>query len=301
MRPGLDAVADAAIVALVFATLAAAWSWLGSYAGIVSFGHALFFGIGAYAVAVSNLRGGSPWYGALGGAIFAVIAALAAGAVFLRGRGYTFALVTLAAGALAEPFAASRSWVGSHDAYVFPLRSGFLNLQFTHKWPYVLLAAAVFAVAQGLTFALRSTRLGYDLRALHANLAAARSVGIRALPPRLIALAVSAFVTSVAGSFFAEYTMAVTPRVDVALALGFDIALIGAVAGTASPWGAPLAGLMYVLIAKAVPLHPAGAAGTAVLVIEGFAIVLIALLRPRGAFALSPPRRAAAAAAGNAG
>ena len=149
MRPVLDAVADAAIVALVFATLAAAWSWLGSYAGIVSFGHALFFGIGAYAVAASNLRGGSPWYGALGGAIFAVVVALAAGLVFLRGRGYTFALVTLAAGILAEPFVASRNWLGPHDAYVFPLRAGFLNLQFSQKWPYVLLAAAVSPSRRG--------------------------------------------------------------------------------------------------------------------------------------------------------
>jgi branched-chain amino acid transport system permease protein len=297
----LDAVADTAIVALVFATLAAAWSWLGSYAGIVSFGHAVFFGIGAYAVAASNLRGGSPWYGALGGAIFAVIVALAAGVLFLRGRGYTFALVTLAAGALAEPFAASRSWLGPHDAFVFPLRAGFLNLQFTHKWPYLLLAAVVFAVTQGITLALRSTRLAYDLRALQANLTAARGVGIRALPPRLIALAVSAFVTSVAGSFCAEYAQAVTPHVDVALALSLDIALIGAAAGSASPWGAPLAGLAYALVVKAVPLHPAGAAGTAVLVVEALAIILIVLLRPRGAFAWRPLRPAPATAAGNAG
>ena len=97
----------------------------------------------------------------------------------------------------------------------------------------------------------------------------------------------SAFVTSVAGSFFAEYTLAVTPHLDVALALGFDIALLGAVAGSASPWGAPLAGVVYVVVAKTVPLHPPGAAGTAVLVVEGFAIVLIALLLPRGAFAWS--------------
>ena len=282
IRPGLDAVADTAIVALVFATLAAAWSWLGSYAGIVSFGHAVFFGIGAYAVAASNLRGGSPWYGALGGAIFAVI-------------------VALAAGALAEPFAASRSWLGPHDAFVFPLRAGFLNLQFTHKWPYLLLAAVVFAVTQGITLALRSTRLAYDLRALQANLTAARGVGIRALPPRLIALAVSAFVTSVAGSFCAEYAQAVTPHVDVALALSLDIALIGAAAGSASPWGAPLAGLAYALVVKAVPLHPAGAAGTAVLVVEALAIILIVLLRPRGAFAWRPLRPAPATAAGNAG
>src|SRR5450755_1204055 len=93
MWAGLDVLADTLIAGLVFATLAAAWSWLGSYAGILSFGHAVFFGIGGYAVAVSNFRGGSPWYGALGGALAAVAAAVLCGLTCVRGRGYTFALV----------------------------------------------------------------------------------------------------------------------------------------------------------------------------------------------------------------
>ncbi len=270
---------------LVFATLAVAWSWLGSYAGIVSFGHAVFFGIGGYAVAVSNLRGGSPWYGALGGALFAVLAAVVCGLLCLRGRGYTFAAVTLLAGAAAEPLAAAHGWLGAADTFAFPLHSGFLNLQFTAKWPYVLLALAVFAVAQTVTFGLRSARIGFSLRALRASPLAARSVGVRALPPRLAALAASAFFTSVAGSFFAEYTLAVSPHAMFALSLSLDIALIGIIAGPGSAWGAPAAGLVYALVAKALPLHPAGAGGAAVLVAEGVAIMLIALLRPQGVFA----------------
>jgi branched-chain amino acid transport system permease protein len=293
----LDALADTTVVVLVFATLAAAWSWLGSYAGVVSFGHAVFFGIGGYAVAVSNLRGGSPWYGALGGALASVVVALVCGALSLRGRGYAFALVTLALGAVAEPFAAAHNWVGPHDAYAFPVHAGFLNLQFSQKWPYLLLALAVFSVAQALTLGLRSTPLGLTLRALRANPAAARGVGVRALAPRLLALAVSAFVTSVAGSFSAEYALAVNPQAMLALGLSFDIALIGSVAGLLSPWGAPLAGLVYALAAKAVPLHPSGAAGAAVLVLEGIVIAAIALRLPRGVLGVKP-RRAGAAARG---
>jgi branched-chain amino acid transport system permease protein len=280
----MDALADTVILGLVFATLAVAWSWLGSSAGIVSFGHAVFFGIGGYAVAASNFRGGSPWYGALGGALFAAIVAGVCGLLCLRGRGYTFALVTLVLGAFAEPFALAHNWLGPHDAYAFARHAGFLNLQFDQKWPYVLLALAVFAVAQALTFGLRSAPIGYYLRALRASPAAARSVGVRALPPRLIALAVSAFFTSVAGSFFAEYTLTVSPPAMFALSLSLDIAFIGVIAGAAWPWGAPLAGLLYVLATKFVPLHPPGAAGAAVLVAEGAAVALIALMGPPGAF-----------------
>ncbi len=212
MGTGLDVLADRSIAVLVFATLAAAWSWLGSYGGIISFGQAIFFGIGAYAVAASNFRGGSPWYGALGGALLAVALAVVCGLVFLRGRGYVFGLVTLVLGALAEPLVAAQSWLGPHEAYVFPVRTGFLNLQFAQKWPYVLLALAVFGVAQALTLGLRSSRIGYSLRALRSAPDVARSVGVSALPPRLAVLAGSAFVTSAAGSFFAQYTLAVAPH-----------------------------------------------------------------------------------------
>jgi branched-chain amino acid transport system permease protein len=291
----LDVLADTIILGLVFATLAVAWSWLGSYAGIVSFGHAVFFGIGGYAVAASNLRGGSPWYGALGGALCAVIVAVGCGLLCLRGRGYTFAIVTLVLGALAEPFAAAHAWLGQHDAYAFPRHSGFLNLQFDQKWPYLVLALAVFAAAQGLTVGLRSAPIGYYLRALRASPPVARSVGVRALPPRLIALAVSAFFTAVAGSFFAEYVLAASPHAMLALSLSFDIALLGSVAGSAPPWGAPLAGLVYVLATKFVPLHPAGAAGAAVLIAEGTAVAFIALVRPAGAVAGERLRTAAPA------
>jgi branched-chain amino acid transport system permease protein len=290
--PGLDDVADTTIVVLVFATLAVAWSWLGSYAGVVSFMHAVFFGIGGFAVAASNFRGGSPWYGALGGALFAVLIGVVCGLLCLRGRGYTFSFVTLAIGAPAEWFAAAHDWLGPHDVYAFPLHPGFLNLQFTQKWPYVLLALAVFAVAQALTFGLRSARIGFYLRALRANPAAAGSVGVRAFPPRLITLVASAFVTSVAGSLFAQWALAVSPHAFFALSLSFDIALIGVVAGPASVWGPPLAALVYVLIAKVVPLHPAGPAGMAVLALEGAAVVVIAFVRPDGIFAGEPPRSA---------
>jgi branched-chain amino acid transport system permease protein len=109
-------------------------------------------------------------------------------------------------------------------------------------------------------------------------------VGVRSLPPRLIALAASAFIASVAGSFFAEYVLAVSPHAMFAVSLSLDIALLGIIAGSTWPWGAPLAGLLYVLAAKFVPLHPPGAGGAAVLVAEGAAVALIALTGPPGAF-----------------
>jgi branched-chain amino acid transport system permease protein len=181
---------------------------------------------------------------------------------------------------------------------VFAFHPGFLQLQFDTKWPYLLLALAVFGVALGLTFALRSARIGYSLRALRASPAIAASVGISGLPPRLAALAVSAFVTSVAGSLFAQYTLVVSPHAVFGLPLSFDIALLGIIAGSTSPFGPLVAGLGYALTAKLVTLHPAGVAGAAVLIVEGMLVVLVTVLRPGGL--LRVPWRATATRAAKA-
>jgi branched-chain amino acid transport system permease protein len=285
--------ADVGIVVLVFATLATAWSWPGSYGGIISFGHAIFFGIGAYAVAVSNLRGGSPWYGALGGALVAVIVAGIWALVALRGRGYAFALVTLAFGVAAQPFVAAHAWVGPHNAYAFPLRPSFFNLQFASKWPYLALALIVFVVAQAVTVGLRASRLSFELRALRADPVATRGIGIAAFPPRLCALLASAFVTSVAGSFLAEYALGVNAQL-FAFTFACDIALIGVVAGTATAWGPALAGALYALLARTVSLHPAGPLGVAVVVVEVGLIVAASVVARSGWSPLRHPSGVAA-------
>jgi branched-chain amino acid transport system permease protein len=128
------------------------------------------------------------------------------------------------------------------------------------------------------------------LRALRANARAARGVGIAARPLQLLALVASAFVTSVVGSFVAQYRLRVDPAAMFGLALSFDIALLGCIAGPRWAWGPPIAALAYVLLGAIVPLHPPGAIGAAVLVVEGLLIVALARFRPDGAFA-APVRR----------
>ena len=292
----MNLVIDTLIVALVFATLAQAWCWLGAYAGIVSLGNAVFFGIGAYAVAVSNLRGGSPWYGALGGALAAAIVA-AASSLFFGRRGYVFSALTLAAGIAAEPLAERTIRLGHATHYAFPRQIGFLHLQFSATWAYLIIAACIFGVTQALTLAMRTTRIGLALRALRSNAVAARASGVAARPLQLLALVAGAFITSVAGSFFAEYRVAVDPQM-LALGLSLDIALIGALAGPASLWGAPFVALLYVLLAGFVPLHPPGALGAGVLVVEAALVLLVAHYFPRGMLAANrQPQRVARTAA----
>ncbi|GAC1594453.1 MAG: branched-chain amino acid ABC transporter permease [Candidatus Velthaea sp.] len=273
---------DLLFTLLLFAAMGQAWNWISGYAGQISFGHAIFFGVGAYAVALSNTRHGSPWYGALGGGLIAAILALAIGFPCFRLRGHYFSIATIAVGAIVATVVKTQDWLGRANGFEIAITPGFLNLQFTQKWPYVLLALVIFVVAQGLTIALERSRVGYYLRAIRANDAAAQSVGINERSWKLLAFAVSAFVTSVAGSLYAQYTLFVDPESVLSLSVSIDIALIGVVGGIGTLWGPAAGALVYVFLAKYVALQTGGGGKGYDLVIYGAIIVLIAALRPSG-------------------
>ncbi len=270
-------VVAAATLVLVFASLGLAWSWLGRSAGIVSFGQTLFFGIGAYAVAVSNARGGSPWYGALGGGLIAVVLAVLAALLTLRGRGIVYSVLLLAAGVAAGPFVAAHAWLGPGSVYAFPAADGFLHLQFGSPWPYLGLAAIVYAAALGASFALRGSRVDYALQTARANPRAARAIGITILPQRLLVVAAAAFFTAVLGAFSAELARAVDPHATFGFALAVDIALIGAFGAVQPLFGTFAAALVYVVVSSVLPFHPPGIAGGAVIGLEALLVLAVTL------------------------
>jgi branched-chain amino acid transport system permease protein len=129
---------------------------------------------------------------------------------------------------------------------------------------------------------LERSRLGYYLRALRANHAAAASVGIDERRWKMIAFAWSAVIAALAGVLYAQYTLFVDPPSTIALGISIDIALIGVVGGIGTLWG-PLAGaVVYVVLAKAVALRMGGTGKGYDLVIYGAIICVIAAVRPYG-------------------
>jgi branched-chain amino acid transport system permease protein len=146
----------------------------------------------------------------------------------------------------------------------------------------VLLALALFSVVQLATIGLERSRLGYYLRALRANHAAAASVGIDERRWKLLAFAWSATMASVAGVLYAQYTLFVDPPSTIALAISIDIALIGVVGGIGTLWGPAAGAIVYVVLAKGVALRIGGTGKGYDLVIYGAIICVIAALRPYG-------------------
>jgi ABC-type branched-subunit amino acid transport system permease subunit len=273
---------DLLFTLLLYAVLGQSWNWISGYAGNISFGHAIFFGCGAYASALCVTHGLSPWLAIPSGALVAAALALVTGFPTLGLRGHYFSIATIAVAALVDAFVRNTPWFGRANGFELPIASGWAALQFPEKGPYVLLALALFAALQLATIALERSRLGYYLRALRANHAAAASVGIDERRFKLIAFAWSATMAAVAGVLYAQYTLFVDPPSTIALAISIDIALIGVVGGIGTLWGPATGALVYVVLAKAVALKLGGAGKGYDLVIYGAIICLIAALRPYG-------------------
>lgn len=267
---------------LLFAVLGQSWNWISGYAGQISFSHAIFYGCGAYAAALATDAWHiSPWLAFPIGALAAAALALAIGFPTLALRGHYFSIATIAIGALVDVFVRNSHWLGGANGFELPIATGFASLQFVDKTPYVLIALALFALTQWLTIALEHSKLGYYLRALRANHAAAASVGIVERRWKLIAFCGSAALASAAGVLYAQYTLYVDPG-TIALSTSIDIALIGVVGGLGTIWGPPVGALIYVVLSKFVALELGGSGKGYDLVIYGLLIVVIATLQPRG-------------------
>jgi branched-chain amino acid transport system permease protein len=275
-------VLDLLFTLLLYAVLGQSWNWISGYAGNISFGHAIFFGCGAYASALCVTHGLSPWLAIPAGALVAALLAIVTGFPTLALRGHYFSIATIAVAALVDAYVRTTPWLGKATGFELPISPGWASMQFPQKGTYVALALVLFAAVQLATMALERSRLGYYLRALRANHAAAASVGIDERRVKLIAFAWSATMAAVAGVLYAQYTLFVDPPSTIALAISIDIALIGVVGGIGTLWGPAAGALVYVVLAKAVALRLGGAGKGYDLVIYGAIICLIAALRPYG-------------------
>jgi branched-chain amino acid transport system permease protein len=274
---------DLTFAALIFAVLGQAWNWVSGYAGQVSFGHALFFGTGAYAAAFANWHHFSPWLGILAGVLVAIAIAIVVGYPCFTLRGHYFSIATIAIAATAEIYVNTAGWLNGAVGIEYKLLpAGLANLQFLNKTPFVLIALAAFIVVQLATMLLEGSRMGYYLRAIRANQDAAGSVGIDARAWKLRAFIASAIASAVGGSLYAQYTLLVDPSSTFSLSISISIALVGVLGGLGQLWGPPIGALTYAFLAKYVAAQLGGSGRGLDLVIYGALICLIAAVRPSG-------------------
>lgn len=273
------------IMMTLYATLLAqAWNILGGYGGQLSFGHALFFGVGAYGQALGQLSLGlNPWLALPLAIALGAAAGLAVGGLTFRYglRGSYFALVTLAFAEVFRILAVSVPFTGGGVGLMVPLREGAANMQFAtrHGYIYVLLAFVMLALL--LTAWLRHSRFGAYLQAVRDNEDAARAVGIDPLRIKLGGIGWSAAFMAAAGAFYVQVFQYIDPGIAFGPAVSVE-ALVGAiVGGMGTLWGPVLGALALHLVAD-LTRNLFGELPGINMVIYGVVLILIVMFAPRG-------------------
>jgi branched-chain amino acid transport system permease protein len=233
-----------------WAYLGNAWNLLGGYAGQFSFGHAMFYGIGAYTSTVLLVDYSiSPWVGMIVGALLAgLFGALVAFLLFRFGiRGHFFALGTFAIAEMVRLVATELEIINTSIGIHIPLMKGddWLRIQFEEtvaNYYYVILGLFVFGMIVTSTIVQR--RLGYYFQAVREDEEAAEALGVDALRYKVIAMAISGALTAIGGSFFAQYFLFIDPSIAFGISLSVQILLRPIVGGVGTIWG-PLVGAIF--------------------------------------------------------
>ncbi len=276
---------NAMILVFLFGAMAQGWNLIGGYAGQISFGHAVFFGIGAYSGAILlGQQALSPWIGAWIGAALSMLVALAVGYPTFRLRRHFFALATLALGEIARISFLNWKYVGAAIGLYLPLqyRNQLAFLMWDSKPPYYLVALALFALATALVAILDRNRAGAYLRAINQDEDAAEMLGIPTRRYKLYAMAISAAVASLCGTVYALYVLYIDPYNVMTGRISLLVVVIALIGGRATVWGPVLGALFIVLLNEYMRSWLGGTGSGADFILFGLLIVLVSIREPRG-------------------
>ena len=278
---------DIVVLVLLWGALAGAWNVAGGYAGQVSLGHSAFFGLGAYAAAVTAIHWSlSAWVAMLIGAVLATIVGLLIGYLSNRLRGPYFALATIALSQVLLIVASRwRELTRGGEGIPIPFRPGFENLAFATKGPWVYFAVLFAVLVYGVAIYLESSRPGYQLAGVREDENAAEALGINSRRLKVVAIAVSAFLTAILGTFWAQYVGFVDPNYVFSFDLSVRFSLMAIIGGVGTAIGPFLGALLLTLLEAYLRATfsggPAGQSGI-YLVIYGVLLMVVVRFLPRG-------------------
>ena len=272
------------MMSLYACLLAQAWNVLGGFGGQFSFGHALFFGVGAYIQVIAQVQGGwNPWLALpVAMLVSAAVGAFVGALSFRYGlKGSYFALVTLAFAEVFRILALSVSFTGAGVGLMLPLNESLSNMQFTSRAGYVWLVLSLVTLALLVTAWLRHSRFGAYLQAVRDNEDAALAVGVNPFRIKLVAIVLSGALMGAGGAFYAQ----VFQYIDPGLAFGPHTsveALVGAiVGGMGTLWG-PVLGALALHVLADVTRNLLGQLPGINMVIYGIVLIVIVMFLPRG-------------------
>jgi branched-chain amino acid transport system permease protein len=272
------------VMALLIALAGQGWNLLGGYGGQYSFGHAAFFGTGAYVTAILQVRYGvNAWIGffiaiAAGALVGAIIGAL----TFRSGlKGSYFSLVTLAFAEVLRIVASVAPITGAGVGTLIKLDLRPEAFQFQSRAPFYWIALALVGLSLVIVRAIESSRFGAYLVAVRENEDAAKALGVDTFRVELGAMIVSAAITATAGCFYAQYFLFLDAPIAYGPWISIDALLAPIVGGVGTLFGPLIGALVIKTLGEATKFMTGGAPGLD-LVIYGVVLVAVVGLAPRG-------------------
>jgi branched-chain amino acid transport system permease protein len=272
------------VMALLIALAGQGWNLLGGYGGQYSFGHAAFFGTGAYVTAILQVRYGvNAWIGLFAGIAAGALVGAAIGALSFRWglKGSYFSLVTLAFAEVFRIVASVAPITGAGVGILIKLDLRPEAFQFQSRAPFYWIALGLVGLSLVLVRAVENSRFGAYLVAIRENEAAATALGVDTFAIKLGAMTVSAAITAVAGCFYAQYFLFLDAAIAYGPWLSIDALLASIVGGAGTLFGPLLGALVVKTLGEATKLLTGEAPGLD-LVVYGLLLIGVVGLAPRG-------------------
>jgi len=292
---GSSFVVSVAVSTLFTAFIAQAWNIAGGFGGMTSFGHAMFFGTGAYVSTILQQRYGvNPWLGLVAGAGAGAAVGYGVGFLAFRAglRGSYFALVTLAFAEVFRILANSVEITRGGLGMLIRLDQRAMNFQFADRRLWYLVTVLFCVIAFSVAAWLTRSRFGAQLMAVRENEDAARALGVDVLATKLKGLAISGALAAMGGTFYAQYYLYIDPPIAYGVEKSVEMLLAAMIGGAGTVWG-PLVGAVVVHLLADTTRHFFEIPGLAPM-IYGVVLVLIVGFLPQGLVGLVPRLQALA-------
>lgn len=260
--PGVRSLETAATIC-IFIVLAASYDLLLGYTGIVSFAHTMFFGLGAYGVALASTHMGRTFgalaVGSLSGALAAAALAFLIGLLSLRVRAIFFAMITLAvASAVAVLVSQLSNITGGEDGLIYripraltpafrPFDEPILGVRFSGKILNYYLVFLSCLMLFLVMLRLVNSPFGRVLQAIRENDFRAEAIGYRVVRYRTAATCLSAATAALAGAVYAIWLRYVGPDTTLSFEIMLDLLLMVVIGGMGTMYGAVIGATIFVL------------------------------------------------------
>ncbi len=283
------------VLALFYAFIGQSWNISGGFAGQLSFGHVAFFGVGAYASTIVQMRLGlSPWFGlpasALAGALVGGIIAVLSFRAGLRGS--YFALITLAFAEVLRIISNSVGITGGGLGMLIPMKAGVANFQFAERSGFYFLILLLSALSIALAEWLRRSRFGAHLAAIRENEEAAMALGIDVFTEKVKVMLLSGAIGGVGGCFFAQYFLYIDPTIVFGVDKSVEMLLVSMIGGAGTVFGPLIGSVLLALVSEGTRVLTK-LPGLSLVLYGGLLVVIIAYL-PNGLIDLFRRRRSPA-------